>query len=93
MDCDEQIPEDIKESWKKWISELPIFVNIHLQRYRFLKTETADTTELHGFCDTSEEAYGAVAYLSSTYASGQMHLTLLLAKTKVARSEGNQYLD
>ena len=43
VDWDEQIPEDIKESWKKWRSELPILANIYLRQYLGHKTETADT--------------------------------------------------
>jgi hypothetical protein len=39
---------------------------------------------LHGFSDASEEAYGAVVYMRSTYPSGQVHTALIMAKTKVA---------
>jgi hypothetical protein len=43
-----------------------------------------DHTELHGFCDASEEAYAAVAYMKSVYTSGMSHISLIMAKTKVA---------
>ena len=40
--------------------------------------------QLHGFCDSSEQAYGAFLYLRSTNSSGIVTCELLRASTKVA---------
>lgn len=42
------------------------------------------STELHGFCDASELAYAAVAYLRFTDAKGHTQISLIASKTKVA---------
>ena len=40
--------------------------------------------ELFGFCDASEKAYAGMVYLRSTDTEGHHHVTLVVAKTKVA---------
>ena len=42
------------------------------------------STQLHGFCDASENAYAGVVYLRMTDAVGQVHLSLVTSKTRVA---------
>lgn len=46
--------------------------------------ETSGEVEMHGFCDASEQAYGACVYVRSKDASGKWHSRLLCAKTRVA---------
>ena len=40
--------------------------------------------ELHGFCDASESAYAAVVYARMTDARGNIHVSLIMSRTKVA---------
>ena len=42
------------------------------------------STELHGFCDASEQAYAAVIYLHMTDLDGRTRVSLVTSKTKVA---------
>lgn len=42
------------------------------------------TRDLHVFCDVSERAYGAVAYLQSIDEQGHVHTTFVLARSCVA---------
>ena len=81
---DDQVPDHLLEKWKKWRSELPILTSTHLERCYYLKDEILEHVEVHGFSDASEEAYAAVTYLRSTYTSGKTHVSLIMAKSKVA---------
>ncbi|UYV74269.1 K02A2.6-like, partial [Cordylochernes scorpioides] len=40
--------------------------------------------QLHGFCDASSVAYSAVCYLRTVSLDGQVHISMLAAKTRVA---------
>ena len=40
--------------------------------------------QLHGFCDASESAYAGVVYLRAVDQDGFVHISLIMAKTKVA---------
>ncbi|UYV65534.1 hypothetical protein LAZ67_3004614 [Cordylochernes scorpioides] len=42
------------------------------------------SVELHGFCDSSEVAYAAVFYIISHFKSGQVKVSLIASKTRVA---------
>lgn len=59
-------------------------LSCHYNIWKGVTIDTLDHTELHGFCDASEEAYAAVTYLKSVYTSGRSHVSLIMAKTKVA---------
>ena len=39
--------------------------------------------QLHGFCDASESAYAMVVYLRALDQEGLVHISLIMAKTKV----------
>lgn len=65
---DSNLPPDILQAWSSWEREVPELANISIPRtYAPLELAT-DTTEytLHVFCDSSEQAYGSVAYLTTT---------------------------
>ena len=40
--------------------------------------------QLHGFCDASEVAYSGVVYVRAIDDQGEVHLSLVMSKTKVA---------
>ena len=44
----------------------------------------ATCVQLHGFSDASEGAYAGVVYVRATDLNHDVHLSLVIAKTKVA---------
>lgn len=80
---DEEPSTDIIEDWLKYREELLLLTNFRLPRW--LRTQTDDSlVELHGFCDASNVAYAAVVYLRVISKSGDIHVNIIGAKTKVA---------
>ena len=43
-----------------------------------------DSFQLHVFCDASEDAYAAVVYLRGQDKGGDVHISLVISKTRVA---------
>ncbi len=81
---DEEIPNNIQEQYQLWKSQLPLLRNVPFQRCYFRTNSNVITTELHGFCDASEDAYAAVVYIKACYNQGPPTIALVSAKTKVA---------
>jgi hypothetical protein len=81
---DDSVPTPIQESWNQWRSELPVLSNVQIPRCYFPQGFCITSTQLHGFSDASEDAYGAVVYLRLTDAHGNVHISLIASKTKVA---------
>ncbi|XP_043197553.1 uncharacterized protein LOC122368025 [Amphibalanus amphitrite] len=83
LDWDELDREEQKE-WEEWLQELPALRNISVSRC--LRPTSSDTIarELHVFCDASEGAFGAVAYLRTTSPDSTHHCSFIMSKTRVA---------
>lgn len=61
LNWDTPVPVEIRERWLDFSGQLP-----HLSKFRvprWLCTGENWTIQLHGFCDASESAYGAVLYI------------------------------
>lgn len=86
IDWDDDVPNTIVEVWIRWRSELKLLSNKHIPRcyMYFPKQPKVKSFELHGFCDASETAYAAVAYIRAISSTGQPLTSLITAKTKVA---------
>ncbi|KAL0830470.1 hypothetical protein ABMA28_002635 [Loxostege sticticalis] len=79
---DESPPDVIINVWKSFCDQLPAISELSIPRR--LTFDSAISYELHGFCDSSELAYGAVIYLRILCADGSIHTRLLCAKARVA---------
>ena len=84
VDWDDPVPTVIHDAWAQWRSELPLLADKHIPRCYFNKESNVTSVELHGFCDASEQAYGAVIYLRMTDSAGDVQISLVTSKTKVA---------
>ena len=84
VDWDQDIPQYIAEEWLRWRMELKLLSKKHISRYYFHEDASIKELQLHGFCDASENAYASVVYLRMTDSKGKVHVSLVLAKTKVA---------
>ena len=81
---DEPVPGAIQEVWSRWRHELPVFRNYSIPRCYDRKDINVVNTELHGYCDASKWAYTGVVYTRSVDSDGSVHISLVMAKTKVA---------
>ena len=72
------------EAWLQWRSELPLLSNHHIARCYFPKQAECVPLQLHGFSDASENAYAGVVYRRIVDSEQNIHISLVMAKTKVA---------
>ena len=63
QDWDEPLSAEESDRWTAWLSELPLLSDITLLRWYSSSDASPVTRELHVFCDGSERAFGAVAYI------------------------------
>ncbi|KAH9638188.1 hypothetical protein HF086_005181 [Spodoptera exigua] len=68
----------IRESFHLHLSE------IEIDRWLHTSESNMNNITIHGFCDASNRAYAAVAYLRVRTDSGEVKTSILAAKTKVA---------
>ena len=73
-----------KTTWQKLVDNLQQVKVISLPRCYFSGiTEQVVSCELHGFCDASAKAYGAVVYLRNV-TTRETYVTFVASKTRVA---------
>ena len=81
---DEPVNPKVQEDWERWHEELSCLRNHLIPRYYYPKNVKVVQKQLHGFCDTSEQAYAGVVYLRAVDEENNAHISLVMAKTKVA---------
>ncbi|KAG7307061.1 hypothetical protein JYU34_007195 [Plutella xylostella] len=82
VDWDEPVPIEIHNSWSNFTKNLDSLSNLH--RPRRVLIDNAVSIEMHCFCDASQRAYGTCIYLRSTNSNGDVNVSLLTAKSRVA---------
>jgi len=84
VNWDDRLPKEILDKWKEFQTSL---VDVNTLRVpRLIVGSSGDNViSMHGFCDASENAYGACLYIQSLDASsGKMTVNLLCSKARVA---------
>ena len=84
VNWDDTMPPQIHDDWLQWRAELDLFSCKLIPHYCFSKSADVTAIQLHGFCDTSEQAYAGVIYLHMTDSDGNVEVSLVCSKTKVA---------
>lgn len=79
---DETVPMDIHTTWVQYESQLNMISNFKIPRY--VACKDALSTQLHGFSDASEKAYGACIYVRVINTQGQVQTRLLCSRSRVA---------
>ncbi|KAF2879705.1 hypothetical protein ILUMI_26468 [Ignelater luminosus] len=87
LSWDMPVDEEIKSSFLKWLRQVRCLLSIEIPRWIRNETGISQDSGLHLFCDASKNAYAAVVFLRVCH-QGEVHVNLLLAKTRVARLRG-----
>lgn len=82
MDWDDELPEDLKVKWERWVSELPQLSNVAVPRC--LRRPNPVDIELHLFSDASNDAFASIAYLVCRYQDSRPSSSLIASKCRVS---------
>ncbi len=79
-------PQSLRDRWLAWEREIPDLIQMEIPRcYAPASTDSPTSSrDLHIFCDASERAYGSVAYLRTEDAQKEVHVSFVLARSRVA---------
>lgn len=80
---DDTIPATLLSRWSLIYSQLSHLNGLQVTRWTGLEAKVAHA-ELHGFADASNLAYSAVVYLKVISRTGEVTVTLIAGKSKVA---------
>ncbi|XP_071648493.1 uncharacterized protein [Temnothorax longispinosus] len=81
LEWDDEPPLDVRRQWERYQAEFDALAPLRIPRT--LPAGDNVRRELHGFCDASEQGYGAVVYLRVVTPS-ETKIVILCAKSKVA---------
>ncbi|XP_076660078.1 uncharacterized protein LOC143363366 [Halictus rubicundus] len=80
---DGKLPEALLDKWRPICERLSLLDSVTLPRW-IGSSIRSPSIELHGFADASTVAYAAVVYAKCTSPSGEVTISLLAGKSKVA---------
>ena len=81
LSWDEDVTSEHKDQWLNWISDISNLTSVEIPRPYFLTS--ISNRQLHIFCDSSQLAYGAVAYLRGM-SGAEIYTAFTMGKTRVA---------
>lgn len=81
---DQEISKELKEEWKFIRKDLGNVNQVRVRRWLNTISTEVERITLHGFCDASEKAYAAVVYCRTQTSEGDIKISLIASRTKVA---------
>ena len=81
---DDPLPEDLSLSWTDWLKHLPKLEAIRLNRCLTQSGKHMNAANIHTFVDASEVAYTTTSYLRQQYISGEVSVSFIAVKSRVA---------
>ncbi|XP_060080540.1 uncharacterized protein LOC132559922 [Ylistrum balloti] len=88
VDWGEPLSADQHSEWEAWEKSLQELGSLQIPR-RTPISEDDITNKVHIYADASERAIAAVAYLQTIDVEGNIHVSFLLGKSKVAPKHGH----
>ncbi|VEN60332.1 unnamed protein product [Callosobruchus maculatus] len=82
LEWDEELPNDLKETWSNFRQDLKNIIHLKIPRQAAISQYL--TIECHGFCDASEVAYAACIFIRCTFDNQEPVSNLLCAKSRIA---------
>jgi len=79
---DDTLSEDLRSKWIKFYSSLTALNDLIIPRLALVPE--SDNYEIHGFCDASQDAYGACIYIRSIKSGSNADIKLYTARSQVA---------
>ncbi|XP_011169928.2 uncharacterized protein LOC105202933 [Solenopsis invicta] len=83
INWDESIPMHLYKSWCQIRSQLTLLNELRIPRL-IISKKNESVIQLHGFCDASQKAYGACVYIRERDKQGNIKVTLICSKSRVA---------
>jgi len=81
---DEDVPEEIKRKWSRWLTSIPELQHFKVQRCLKPGGFEDPKIQMHHFADASDSGYGTATYLRLTNGTGEVECNLILSKARVA---------
>ena len=81
---DDELFQEEKREWHQWLEGLAIVPNLQIPRSITVSAVSDASQELHIFCDASETAFAAVAYLRLIEDGGAVKCSFLMARSRLA---------
>ncbi|GFY69651.1 uncharacterized protein TNIN_18601 [Trichonephila inaurata madagascariensis] len=86
FDWDEELGKNLRIKWEKWGKEVHSLVDLSIPRYYFKADESSEEFNEYQiviFCDASERAYGAIAYIRYK-TNSDFHVNFVSSKARIA---------
>lgn len=81
---DKEVDPETERKWLEIRNSFEHVNDIHLNRWLNTNSKNMKDVSIHGYCDASTKAYGAVAYLRVRAEDGTIKTDIIAAKTRVA---------
>ncbi|XP_052762426.1 uncharacterized protein LOC128205059 [Mya arenaria] len=89
QDWDDPLPLDQFTVWQQWCCSLKKLNQLEIPRAYLYSVKRVARKDLHVYCDASEKAIAAVAYIVGESTAGTMHSSFVMGKIKVAPVNGH----